>query len=379
MRLAVVICLAVCAAPAPAQAQADYRFTGHGYGHGVGLAQYGAAGYARQESRSFRWILGHYYPGTRVAPGPAPRMRVRLKALSALRVSSADLITTAGRRVALRPGRTYRFSPWGDGLQAAELGTGHVLGRFTGPLRLSPAAAPLRLYGLAENGVRDGRYRGALLLSRLGAEVMAVDDVALEDYLRGVVGAEMPASWPREALRSQAVAARSFAVCTRRPDAPFDVYADTRSQVYRGVAAEAPAAVAAVAATRGLVVMAGAGVASTFFHASSGGRTAAVQDAFPGSPPLPYLVSVDDPYDRQSPHHDWTVTLSSVEIARRLGTAVPGELRGLSVVAVTASGRAATVRVTGTHGVRDLDAATARTLLGLRSTWFAIAPPAQDP
>jgi acetyl-CoA carboxylase carboxyltransferase component len=80
-------------------------------------------------------------------------------------------------------------------------------------VRLSPADAPLRLLGLAENGVRDGRYRGALLLSREGPDVVAVDDVALEDYLRGVVGSEMPASWPREALRAQAVAAQNRLPC----------------------------------------------------------------------------------------------------------------------------------------------------------------------
>src|SRR5690349_12586555 len=166
------------------------------------MAQYGAYGYAREQGRSFHWILGHYYPGTRVAAVAAPRIRVRLKELSALRVSSADLVTAAGRHVTLRSDHIYRFTASAGGLRVTDLRTGRVQAQLTAPVRLSPGRAALRLLGLAENGVRDGRYRGALYLHRDGDRVLAVDDVALEDYLLGVVGSEMPASWPREALRA---------------------------------------------------------------------------------------------------------------------------------------------------------------------------------
>jgi stage II sporulation protein D len=212
MLLGLLLALALLTAP---PAWAGYRIDGHGYGHGVGMAQYGAYGYAREQGRSFRWILGHYYPGTRVGAVPAPRIRVQLKELSALRVSSADLATATGRRVTLRSDRTYRLSPWAEGLQLTDLSSGRAVARLPAPVRLSPGRSPLRLLGLAENGVRDGRYRGALYVHRDGDRVLAVDDVALEDYLLGVVGSEMPASWPREALRAQAAIARSFA--TRRP------------------------------------------------------------------------------------------------------------------------------------------------------------------
>ena len=153
--------------------------------------------------------------------------------------------------------------------------------RLTGP-------APLRVLGAADNGVKDGRYRGAIVLRRDAAQVLVVDDAGLEDYLLGVVPAEMPASWPAEALRSQAVVARSYALTSRSPVEPFDVFADTRSQVYRGVDAESPRSTDAVRATGGIVLMFGTTVARTLFHSSSGGRTASADEVFGGAP-VPYL------------------------------------------------------------------------------------------
>src|SRR5262249_28627675 len=159
------------------------------------------------------------------------------------------------------------------------------------PARVTAARAPLRLTGRAENGISDGRYRGALLLTRTPTGVGAIDDVDLEQYLDGVVAAEMPPTWPRAALQAQAVAARSYALRSRRRGQPFDVFSDTRSQQYAGVSGEQPSALVAVRTTRGLAVMSGGAVAQTLFFSSSGGRTAAVEEVF-DSPPVPYLISV---------------------------------------------------------------------------------------
>jgi stage II sporulation protein D len=207
--------------------------------------------------------------------------------------------------------------------------------------------------------------------------------VHLGSYLRGVVPAEMPAGWPRQALRAQAVVARSYALTSRRPSAPFDVYADTRSQVYRGVTGEAAPATDAVRATGGVVLAYGDAIARTLFHSSSGGRTASFDEVF-GGPQVPYLGSVDDPFDRLSPYHDWSVALSDDQAAHQLAGVLLGDLLDLEVVALTPTGRAATVRVTGTLGSIDVPGTTARTLLGLRSTWFtightAIVPPPPPP
>ena len=377
-RAALVLALAGAAALA-SPARADYRIDGHGYGHGVGLSQYGAMGIARETNHTYRWILSRYFPGTRRAAGPSARMRVRLKQATAASVALATLARDArGRRVTLQRTHVYRFVPWrADGLAVTDRTTGHTRAHLRAPVRIT-GPAPMRVVGKAENGVENGRYRGAIVLRRAAALVLVVDDVRLESYLRGVVPAEMPAGWLAQALRAQSVVARSYALTSRRPGEPFDVFADTRSQVYRGVGAEHPRTDSAVEATRGIVLMHGSGVARTLFHSSSGGRTASVEEVF-GGPPVPYLRSVEDPFDRGSPYHDWTVTLSDEQAARQLATVLRGDLLDVRVVARTPSGRAASVRVTGTLGSVDVPGVTARTLLGLRSSWFTVRRATTEP
>ena len=136
-------------------------------------------------------------------------------------------------------------------------------------------------------GVRDGLYRGSLLDPRRRARgVVAVNALGLEDYVRGVVSAESPSAWPAEALKAQAVAARTYAITTaRRRRRGFDQYADTRSQVYRGVAAETPSTDAAVPPPRGQVVTYGGQPVTTYFFSTSGGETEDVENSFVGSQP----------------------------------------------------------------------------------------------
>ena len=357
---------------APA-ARADYRISGHGYGHGVGLAQYGAMGYAKETRHTVpldplallpRHDPRHGAEGADAGAAQAGRRRAR-------RARHALMRGGDGRTVTLSRTHSYRFEPWGtDGLAVTDRTTGRSRAHMHAPVRLT-GPAPLRVLGVADNGVKDGRYRGAIVLRRDAAQVLVVDDAGLEDYLLGVVPAEMPASWPAEALRSQAVVARSYALTSRSPVEPFDVFADTRSQVYRGVDAESPRSTDAVRATGGIVLMFGTTVARTLFHSSSGGRTASADEVFGGAP-VPYLRSVEDPPDHVSPYHDWTVTLSDEAMALGLRPVLQGDLLDVQVVARTASGRAATVRVTGTLGTTDVPGTTARQLLALRSTWFTV-------
>ena len=125
--------------------------------------------------------------------------------------------------------------------------------------------------------------------------------------MRGVVAGESPSTWPAAALQAQAVAARTYAITTDAGTSTdgFTQYADTRSQVYEGVAAETPATDAAVAATRGEVVTYAGQPVATYFFSTSGGRTENVENSFLGSRPEPWLKSVDDPYDGASPKHRW--------------------------------------------------------------------------
>jgi stage II sporulation protein D len=182
----------------------------------------------------------------------------------------------------------------------------------------------------------------------------------------------MPASWPAAALQAQAVAARSYALRSVKPGTPFDVLPNQSSQVYGGVEAESPATTAAVRRTEPLVAMAGATVAATYFSSSSGGRTAAVEEGFPGADPVSYLVSVDDPHDTLSPDHDWTVTLTAKQARKRLGDAVLGKLERVVVAARTPTGRAAAVAVVGSEGTKVVDAGTVRARLELKSVWFKV-------
>jgi peptidoglycan hydrolase-like amidase len=135
-----------------------------------------------------------------------------------------------------------------------------------------------------------------------------VKTLPLESYVRGVVAAEMPASWPAAALEAQAVASRTYAITADAGGTRFDVYSDTRSQMYLGKSAETAATNGAIAATAGQVVTYAGKPAITYYFASSGGHTEAVQDAFPGAAAQPWLVGVADPYD-QGPEHSWVESL----------------------------------------------------------------------
>jgi stage II sporulation protein D len=369
MRVLLLAAALLAAVPATAAAD-DLVLEGRGWGHGVGLSQYGAYGYALREGRDHRWILSHYYPGTTVGRAGATRMRVLLKRASAPKVCGATRARdAAGRRIRLSDARTYSFRALGpDRLQV--IAGGRTRARLRAPVTVTGGASTC-LRGRAENGVTNGAYRGRMVLVRNGSRVLAVNHVSLEHYLYGVVPAEMPASWPAEALRAQAVIARSYALRSRRPADLFDVYADVRSQVYGGVGSEVATTTAAVRGTRAQAVLAGAEVAQTFFFSTSGGRTAGNEEVW-GGLPIAYLRSVEDPHDDLSPYHSWEVRVTEGDARRKLADVTGGRLESVSVATRTASGRVATVEVRGSDGVETVSGATLRTLLELRSTWFTI-------
>jgi SpoIID/LytB domain protein len=195
-----------------------------------------------------------------------------------------------------------------------------------------------------------------------------VRDVPLEEYVRGVVAAEMPSSWPLAALEAQAVASRTYAITSDVGGSKFDVYSDTRSQVYRGKAAETSRSNAAVAATAGQIVTYGGQPAITYFFASSGGHTESVQYGFPGAAPQPWLVGVEDPYEN-GPLHRWTVTMSFASAASRLRGLVDGSFEGIEVLQRGSSPRIVQAEVLGSEGHTLVDGPDLETRLGLYSSW----------
>jgi len=358
---------------APAGSGALFLFSGHGWGHGVGMSQYGAYGYA-QHGWTYAQILAHYYPGTKLGKTATTTIRVLLAdRQKTLKISSTVPFTVtdgSGRAHTLAAGA---FS-FGTGLRLPVDG-GPATG-LTAPLTFTPGSAGPLTLGRA--------YRGQITVDVVDGKLRAVNVLPLEQYLWGVVPAEMPSTWLPQALDAQAIASRSYALATRQLAAPFDVYSDTRSQMYLGIGSETPATTAAVNATAGRVVLFGGKVATTVFSSSSGGETSSSVDAWGGAP-TPYLVSVPDPYDVISPFHDWgPVPVTALALAKALH--VTGTVADVTTT-LNLSGRVSQLELTTTASLAPFPLQTAvgggtvESALGLRSTWFsvgvlALAPPA---
>ncbi len=195
-----------------------------------------------------------------------------------------------------------------------------------------------------------------------------VHKLPLETYVQGVVGAEMPASWPLAALEAQAVASRTYAITDHAGGSRFDVYADTRSQLFLGRKAQTAQTDAAVAATAGQVVTYAGQPAITYFFASSGGATESVQNGFPGAAPEPWLQGVPDPFD-QGPQHSWSVSMSFAVVAARLRGLVRGRFRGIEVLRRGYSPRILTAYVLGSAGHTQVGGPELASRLGLDDTW----------
>ncbi|HWE22455.1 MAG TPA: SpoIID/LytB domain-containing protein, partial [Myxococcales bacterium] len=336
--------------------------SGHGWGHGIGLAQYGAYGYALH-GWTYDKIVAHYYPGTELGKADVSRVRVLLAPRTKRVVISSPAAFVVqdgkGKKHKLRAG----MQALGPGLKL-KLGTGKRLTALPGPLLFSPPATGPISFG-------SRAYRGSLRVKVVTGGLEVVNLVGLEQYLWGVVPSEMPQRWPAEALAAQAVVARSYALSHLRKGGDFDLYPDTRDQMYLGVPAEAQSATDAVNETAGDVVLYDGVVADTYFSSSSGGKTANVQDVWPGSPPLPYLVSVPDPYDTLSPYHGWgPLRFSAKTIAKRMH--MPGGKVTDFRANVATSGRVRTITFVGSGGERTASGGAVRAALGLRSTWFHI-------
>jgi stage II sporulation protein D len=355
--LSVVVAPSVAARPNAAVAASGLSISGHGFGHGVGLSQWGAEERAAA-GQNHRQILAFYYPGTRLGTGPArATVRVLVAEHPRLRLDSAASFTVrdAHGRVVRSPAGRYSFTV------AGALGPA----RLVFPLHVQPGAAPLAVDGI--------RYRGTLTLNEEGGRLQAIETLPLEDYLVGVVSTENPGYWPQEALRAQAVASRTYAVSHLRPTADFDLYADDRSQNYHGLQKEFPSAAAAVAATRGHVLLFEGRPIQALFSASNGGFTSGAEGVW-GGPPLPYLVSRPDPYDARSPASKWGPVKVNVAALRAAFPGVPSAIAGVTVSRNDAE-RAATVTFVGVDGSSYQVAGRAfQQRLGLRSAYLTVAP-----
>ncbi|WP_168929406.1 SpoIID/LytB domain-containing protein [Nocardioides sp. GY 10113] len=371
---------ASASAPAPRRssrrAAGDLELEGRGYGHGKGLSQYGAQDAAKNFGKTYREILAFYYPGLTLEKAQG-RIRILITAdttpdvmvrhESGLRVRR----TSDGRVWKLNRAGASRWkitkAPGGRSRIMVRNRTGwHVVRTVPGTLEFRRTGGPLRL--ITPTGTRA--YAGALRSVPGSRGRDTVNVLGIDAYLRGVVPREVPALWHEQAVRAQAVAARSYAAYERaanRGDA-YDLCDTSACQVYGGVGDAHPAADAAIRATRHEVLRDGGEVAFTQFSASNGGWTVASS--------LPYQRAAKDPWDRWSgnPYTDWTVTVPAAAIERAYPAI--GAFEGIEVTERDGNGawdgRALSVRIDGADRSVTVSGDTFRVVFGLRSTWFRV-------
>jgi stage II sporulation protein D len=351
---ACVVALAALCWPGAASG-AKWVVKGRGWGHGVGMSQYGAYGLA-QHGRGYRKILHHYYKHTRIGRAGSNSIKVLLGSGSDS-VAFKKAKKACGKRLRRRQG--YRFKLSGSNVILRRAGHGRIAN--CGQSGIAAGGGTIRI---GDKGV----YRGKLKAKVSDGGLLAINPVGLQAYVKGVVPNEVPSSWPKAALRAQAVAARSYALATSG-EGDFDVYDDVRSQVYGGKDSETERTNKAAKRTSGQVVRHGGKVATTYFFSTSGGQTESVEHGFPGAAPAGYLKSVRDPYDGASPYHRWKARFSQNEIESELSAYFSGRLRKIKVLRRGDSPRIVTARVVGSNGSSRVSGPTLQAALDLRSTW----------
>lgn len=340
-----------------AGAAAGVKVCGAGNGHGVGLSQYGAYGRA-EAGQNYARILKAYYRGTSLKQfNTNPPVRVLLGARS-LRGHHKVIVRTGSRarlinlntrgKVRLGPGvYRVRYLKNRELYRVVDISRKKVVGAYKGPLlfqRLS--GSPLK-YGKT-------LYRGAFLVRASKRRIFLINRLRMESYIRGVVPMEMPASWHPQALKSQAVAARSYARATKRSGA-FDYFADTRSQVYGGRSAETRRTNRAVGSTARIHAVYGGRAITAFFHSSAGAYTEDSSYVFSSSPYLKAVRDVDGsgrPYERRvdSPWLRWRGTLDT-DGSPQLGV---GTIKSVRVLSRSPSRRATKIEVSGSKGKKTV-------------------------
>lgn len=254
--------------------------------------------------------------------------------------------------------------------------------RVNGAVSMNPVTLKPAKSGASLN-VGGAAYRGDVQFmkspKRWGMTI--VNEVALEDYLYGVVGKEMSPSWPTEALKAQAVAARTYAMAHKGSfsERGFDVTNDTYSQVYKGISAETMTVRQAVDATRGEILTYGGKPIDAMFSTSGGGYTEHSENVWGST--VPYLRGVADA-SNEMPDYRWQVTTTAADMQRKLAAAgknvgtvknivlSPLKKRPISALDRGISGRVKTMTIIGDKGLIRISGNTFQKIYGLRSTLF---------
>jgi stage II sporulation protein D len=220
-------------------------------------------------------------------------------------------------------------------------------------------------------------YGGGVSIRKNAGGLLVVNEIGVEEYLRGVVPSEMPAAWPIEALKAQAVISRTYALYQKkeRVARDYDLASSVLDQVYAGAGVGDPRTSEAIEKTRGEVLTYEGELALTFFHSTSAGHTENAADHWDVS--FPYLVGASCPLDQASPYYRWERIFSREEMARRIrafGYRV-GDLLAIRPVQWSAAGRLLKIRVVHDEGELVLHGDHFRQAIGYRdlpSTRFTI-------
>ncbi len=403
MRRTVAVCVAAAAAallfcfpPGGGKALAlreTYVFDGSGWGHGVGMCQYGARGMAAA-GFNYQQILTYYYQGTQVSDWACPpSVRVGLlegqSEIQLVADSGSFVLFTSGGDIpggTISPGGTWKVKPSPDGRFLIYRPDGSLLNGTS----YGSTWQPVYVRGSTEGDVlrlpQNGNRRLSHLTSITPLELnvygspyalRAILISWFETYLKGV--AEVPGSWPQEAVRAQAVAARSYAVRSmgKHASSNYDLCDETHCQYYQGYDKEKDTGwVQAVQSTQGKVLTYQGQVAQCFYSSSCGGHTDNNEDVWGGSP-VPYLRGVPDPYcmDEVNPYAHWTVTYTRQEIESRLNASSAtqvGTLYSVDLSSRTPSGRVRWAVFNGSAGKVTLSGEQLRSVLGLRSAMVSL-------
>jgi stage II sporulation protein D len=295
-------------------------------------------------------------PGVACAAGGAPRRTIRVKLFAGLTIVRLDVSGLVPLSLALGAGQISAAQVTFD----AAAGTLAIDGRVAplkDPVISIGSPAPFAVQA-ASNGGRSlsRRYNGSLAVAVQDGALTLINDVDIDSYVASTLASEISPGWAVEAVKAQAIAARTYAAraADHAKTRAFDVTDDTSSQVYRGLDGIAPAFSSAVAATSGLILTAGGAPADVFYSSSCGGHTAGSIE-LTGRPGPPYLEGIADAdasgraYCASAPYFAWKNSIARDAMARALE--IPADrLAGVSVAERWPGGRVKRLRVSRADG-----------------------------
>ena len=231
--------------------------------------------------------------------------------------------------------------------------------------------------------VDKNKYRDYITFLERDNKLSLINHINIEHYLYGVVPKEMPANWPMESLKAQAVVARSFALSNLNKHAKegFNLCDTTDCQVYKAYDNEHPNTNQAVDETKGEYVYYNGKVASTPYHSTSGGYTEDSSIAWGGS--IPYLIPVYDVYSEGTASNIWSLNITPLEIKNKLSTIGVniGDIKDIITLNTSTANRVLELKIVGSNGDHIMNGNKMRTLLGnttMKSTWFEIDKKGQN-